>query len=64
MKSVQAKRKTKILLTTVVFLIASFFISFPLTHAADSSCVQCHTSEKLLKALHKPVKVPVEAGEG
>jgi len=64
MKSVQAKRKTGILLTSFAFLIASLFFSFPLTHAADSSCVQCHTSEKQLKALHKPVKIPVEAGEG
>ena len=64
MRLVPAKRKIKIVLTTVAFLLASFFWSFPLTQAAESNCVKCHTSEKLLKALHKPAKVAVETGEG
>ncbi len=64
MKSVQVKRKTKIVWTIVGFLVASLSLSFYLTYAGESSCVKCHTSEKLLQTLHKPVKVAIEAGEG
>jgi len=64
MRSVPARRKSKIVLATVAFLLVSLSFSFHLTHAAESSCVKCHTSEMQLKALHKPAKVAVETGEG
>jgi len=33
-------------------------------HAAETGCVKCHTSEKILKSLHKPVKVEVSEAVG
>jgi hypothetical protein len=61
---VPVKRMPAIAVATIVFLLASLSFSFHLTYASESSCVKCHTSEIQLKALHKPVKVPVEKGEG
>jgi hypothetical protein len=64
MRSVPSKRKTAILLITVGFLLASLSFSIHLIHAAESSCVQCHTNEKQLQTLYKPQKVVTEQGEG
>ena len=64
MRYALVKRKTQIVLAAIAFLLITLSFSFPLTYAADSSCVQCHTSEKILKSLHKPPKVAVETGEG
>lgn len=33
-------------------------------YAADSSCVQCHTSDKVLKSLHVPKKADLSEGVG
>ena len=33
-------------------------------YGADSGCVKCHTNEKMLSALHKPVKVDLSEGVG
>ena len=33
-------------------------------HADESGCIKCHTSEQILKTLHKPVKIDTSEGEG
>ena len=40
-----------------VFLAGSLY-------AAESGCVTCHTSDKILNSLHKPVKVNLAEGVG
>lgn len=50
----------------ITALLAAIFFSFigsPLC-AADSSCVQCHTSDKILKSLHVPKKADLSEGVG
>ncbi|MBP1749768.1 MAG: hypothetical protein H6Q52_2307 [Deltaproteobacteria bacterium] len=43
-------------------IIFPFIISS--LYAADSGCVQCHTSDKILKSLHAPKKVELSEGVG
>ncbi|HOC45030.1 MAG: hypothetical protein PHT96_06820 [Syntrophorhabdaceae bacterium] len=51
--------------SVVVFLAAIIFpfITSSL-HAVESGCVQCHTSDKILKSLHAPKKVDLSEGVG
>lgn len=53
--------KVLLVVSTINLILLSF--SIPLSDAADSSCVQCHTDEKQLKTLYKPQKVVIEQGE-
>ncbi len=45
-------------------LILAGLVLPSLLDAAESGCVNCHTSEKILRSLHKPVKVVLEEGVG
>jgi hypothetical protein len=61
---VSIKRKTQWILTGVTFLFSSLHLAIPLIHAAESSCVRCHSDEKQLQALYKSKKMIIEEGEG
>jgi len=50
-----------ILLST---LMLAGFVLPSLLNAAESGCVKCHTNEKMLQSLHRPVKVVLEEGVG
>ncbi|MHB8111425.1 MAG: hypothetical protein ACYDHW_15475 [Syntrophorhabdaceae bacterium] len=56
--------------TGIAFIVAAAIIIIlviPYVHpacAAESGCVNCHTNEKILKALHAPVKVELSEGVG
>lgn len=45
----------------LAFLIAIFSSA---AYGADSGCVNCHTNEKMMRALHAPVKVDLSEGVG
>ncbi len=45
------------------FLLLSLF-AFPVLAAPTGSCVACHTSETMMKSLHKPPSLPAGEGEG
>ena len=49
-----------------ILIVAAVIISFIYSPAygADSGCVWCHTNEKMMKALHKPVKTDLSEGVG
>ena len=50
----------------ITTLLAAVVISFIYCPAcgADSGCVNCHTNEKMMRALHTPVKVDLSEGVG
>jgi hypothetical protein len=46
----------------VIFIVLLFAcVSFA---AETNSCVMCHTSDSLMKSLHKPPPMPAGEGEG
>jgi len=50
----------------IVILLAAVVISFIYcpAYGADSGCIKCHTNEKMMRALHKPVKADLSEGVG
>jgi len=48
---------------TISLTIMFVFLAGPL-YAAESGCVTCHTSDKILNSLHKPVKANLAEGVG
>ncbi len=52
-----------IVITAFLAVIMFPFITSSL-YAADSGCVQCHTSDKILKTLHAPKQVTLTEGVG
>lgn len=51
------------ILTAFLAVVMFSFIT-GILYAADSGCVQCHTSEKILKGLHAPKQVTLTEGVG
>ncbi len=50
-------------ITTFIAVIVLPFMMSPL-YAAESGCIQCHTSDKILRSLHTPEKVELTEGVG
>gem|GEM_PF-675458 len=57
---VRNQQKVESVLVILIFL----FCSWSSFAAVTSSCVTCHTSEPMMKALHKPPPLPAGEGEG
>jgi hypothetical protein len=55
--------RKKIIVSFCLFLLL-FFSCFLAIAANDSSCIQCHTNDSLMKSLHKPLPMPISEGEG
>ncbi len=64
MKNTRVKIPIFLLISVFTFLLIGSFVLLSPANAAESGCVKCHTSENLLKTLHKPSKVVVSEGEG
>jgi hypothetical protein len=49
----------------ICFFSVSLIVIFAcISYAAESGCVNCHTNEKMMRALHKPVNVDLSEGVG
>ncbi|MBA4418864.1 MAG: hypothetical protein C0392_13300, partial [Syntrophus sp. (in: bacteria)] len=57
---------TIIALAWIIVLFLAGYVPFlyPAQAAETSNCIQCHTNEQVLKALHKPSKIETSEGEG
>jgi len=54
----------KYIIFFVFTLLLSSLCLFPALAAPGGSCVACHTSESMMKSMHKPPSLPASTGEG
>ncbi|MBP7765589.1 MAG: hypothetical protein K4445_01545 [Deltaproteobacteria bacterium] len=55
--------KKYIIFFMFILLWSSLYVC-PVFAAPGGSCVACHTSESLMKSMHKPPPLPASTGEG
>lgn len=57
--------KKGLLFVSLVILILFIVVTLQAQQPKNTSgCVQCHTSDSILKALYKPQKIDLSEGEG
>lgn len=56
------KNSPKYLIFLVIFIV--WLCACASIAAETNSCVMCHTSDSLMKSLHKPPPMPAGEGEG
>ncbi|MDD5008906.1 MAG: hypothetical protein PHU49_09830 [Syntrophorhabdaceae bacterium] len=58
--------KSKFAFVLIIVLALSITIScLPIALSSEiTTCVQCHTSDRILKSLYKPPKIDTSEGEG
>jgi hypothetical protein len=57
-------KRFRIFAVMIMFLTIMFVFLAGSLYAAESGCVTCHTSDKILNSLHKPVKAKLAEGVG